>query len=140
WEGRRRTPWSGVFRPPGVERQVHLEDDGPAVADAADLLGDNTTNDCCGDIVEIEDPHNRLDFFRPDREHHPLLALGNPNLPRSESFLLQRHLLEVHLRAEAAREGHLADDAGQAAAPEVLEAVEEPGLCRLDTRVDQRFL
>ncbi len=74
-----------------------------------------------------------------DGEHHPLLRFAHPDLPRSQFRSLQRHLVEVDLRAAAPIQCYLPDDAAQPAAAKVLQAAEQPLLCRVHARVYERF-
>src|SRR5438105_11249033 len=105
-----------------------------------DLSRDRPSDHGRRDVVQFEDPEDLLDVLREHGEHHPLLALRDPDFPGSETFLFQRHRLQVDLGAETSREGHFADDTREAASAEVLHAREEAGLRRLDASVDQWFL
>ena len=134
------TIFAGVLWAARIELQVQVEDSRLAISDAADLLRDRPSDHRRGHVVQFEDAEDLLDALWQDREHHSLLALRHPDLPRGEAFLLQRDPLEIDLGAEPSRQGHLADDARKASASKVLHAVEQPALRRLDARVDQRLL
>src|SRR5437016_11743484 len=105
-----------------------------------DLSRDRPSDHGRRDVVQFEDPEDLLDVLREHGEHHALLALRDPDFPGSETFLFQRHLLQVDLCTEPSREGHFADDTREASSAEVLHPGEEAGLRRLDASVDQRFL
>src|SRR5439155_2318510 len=100
-EGRGWLERSCVLRAAGIEGEVHFEDDGPLVADPTHLLRNHATDDRGGYVVQIKDSQDASHVLRQDREHHPLLALGDPDLPWRESLLLKTHLLQIDLGSVA---------------------------------------
>ena len=73
---------------------------------------------------------------RDDRDH-PLLRLGDHDLPRLEVGLAERHAVEVHVDPDVA--GHLGERRGEPGGPAVLERQDEPSLDELERDLDQRL-
>ena len=73
---------------------------------------------------------------RVDRHDHPLLRLRQPDLPRLEARVLERHEVELDVGADAV--GHLADRRRQPAGPAVGDRRVE--VLGTDQHVDQQLL
>ena len=88
------------------------------------------------DAVARASPQQLVDVVRGNGEDHPLLGFGQPDLPRLEARVLERHGVELDVGADAL--GHLADRRREPAGatvgdrrPQMLGAVEH---------VDQQLL
>ena len=77
------------------------------------------------------------DVRRRDDGHHPLLRLGDHDLPRLEARLPERDAVEVHVHADLAR--HLRERRREARRTAVLEARDEVALDELQRDLDQRL-
>ena len=72
----------------------------------------------------------------PDDRDHPLLALGDHDLPGLEILLAERDPVEVDVDPAAAA-GHLRERRGEAGSAEILERLDEAALDELEARLDQ---
>ena len=73
-----------------------------------------------------------------DHGDHPLLRLGDHDLPRLEVGLAQRHAVEVDVDAGAVR-GHLGERGGEPGGAAVLQADDEVALDEVERHLDQRL-
>ena len=72
----------------------------------------------------------------PDDRDHPLLALGDHDLPRLQIGLPQRDPVERHVDSGSSAR-HLGERRGEAGGAEVLERLDEAALDELEARLDQ---
>jgi len=91
-------------------------------------------------VVPSEDLEELREVCLTDIEEHPLLRLGDPNLPRQQPRLAQRDAVEMEDRAEASGVHELAGSAREPPSPEVLAPPNDPGIVRLEAGVDERLL
>ena len=77
-----------------------------------------------------------VEHLRANGRDHPLLRLGDHDLPRLHAVLALRHAVEVHVDAGAVRR-HLRERRGEPRGPAVLQRLDEPALDELDARLDQ---
>ena len=88
--------------------------------------------------LELPFPADRLDVLEPVRRaDHPLLALGDHDLPRLHRLLAQGDAVEVNVDARFAFRGHLGECRGEAGRAAVLERGHEASLDELEARLDQ---
>ncbi len=88
--------------------------------------------------VELPAVDHGLDLGEPlgrDDRDHPLLRLGDHDLPRLHVLLALRHAVEVDVDAVVGR--HLGERRGEAGRAAVLEREHEPTLDELDRHLDQ---
>ena len=88
--------------------------------------------------VELPAVDHGLDLGEPlgrDDRDHPLLRLGDHDLPRLHVLLALRHAVEVDVDAVVGR--HLGERRGEAGRAAVLEREHEPALDELDRDLDQ---
>ena len=88
--------------------------------------------------VELPAVDHRFDLGEPlgrDDRHHPLLRLGDHDLPRLHPRLALGHAVEVHVDAVVG--GHLGERRGEAGSAAVLQREHEPALDELDGDLDQ---
>ena len=78
----------------------------------------------------------RVEPLGPDDGDHPLLALGDHDLPRLEPVLAQRHAVEVDVDARAVAR-HLGERRGEPGGAAVLQRLDEPALDELERDLDQ---
>ena len=104
---------------------------GPGTTSPMSVAGTSWRRKICEELREV---------LRSHIQDHPFLGLGDPDLPRAETLLAQRHKGKVNARAETARVHELAGRRGEATAPEVLLAADQPVVVRFEAGVDQRFL
>ena len=89
-------------------------------------------------VVELPAVEHRLDGLghpRPDDRDHPLLALGDHDLPRLHPLLAQGDAVEVDVDAVVGR--HLGERGSDTRCTAVLERLDEPALDELDRGLDQ---
>ena len=72
----------------------------------------------------------------PDDGDHPLLALGDHDLPGLHSLLAQRHAVEVDVDPGAVAR-HLGERGGEAGGATVLQRLDQPSLDQLQRGLDQ---
>src|SRR5919201_340324 len=90
-------------------------------------------------VVELPLVEHRFDRVQPHRlddGYHPLLTLGNHDLPRLEIVLTHRHAVEVDVDAGAVA-GHLGQRRSEPGGAAVLEGGNEPGVDELERGFDQ---
>ena len=90
-------------------------------------------------VVELPALEHGLDLVEPlgpDDRDHPLLALGDHDLPRLHLVLAQRDAVEVDVDAGLAA-GHLGERGGEPGRAAVLQRLDEPGLDELERGLDQ---
>jgi hypothetical protein len=74
-------------------------------------------------------------WFAHDGDH-PLLRLGDHDLPRLHRVLAKRHAVEVHVDSRS-RRSHLRETRREARGAAVLQRLDETRLDELDARLDQ---
>ena len=77
-----------------------------------------------------------LEQLGPHDGDHPLLRLGDHDLPRLDARLAQRHAVEVDVDAGAVAR-HLGERGGEPGGAAVLQRLDEPALDELERRLDQ---
>ena len=90
-------------------------------------------------VVELPSRADLLDraqILGADDRDHPLLALGDHDLPRLQVLFAQRHAVEVNVDA-AASTSHLGKRRRKARGTQVLERLDEAALDQLEARLDQ---
>ncbi len=88
--------------------------------------------------MELPAVDHRLDLGEPvgvDDRDHPLLRLGDHDLPRLHLLLALRHLIEVDVDPVVRR--HLRERGGEPGRAAVLEREHEPSFDKLDRHLDQ---
>ena len=78
--------------------------------------------------------------LRPDDRQHPLLGLGDHDLERLHARLAARDRVEIDEDPGSGPVGRLGRRAGDPAGAEVLEALDQPALDQLETRLDEQLL
>ena len=117
------------------ERRRDLADD-LVVPEGAQLAGLGHLAD--RRVVELPAREHGLDLrepLGPDDGDHPLLALGDHDLPGLHAVLAQRDAVEVDVDAHVA--GHLGERGGEPGRAAVLQRLDEPGLDELERGLDQ---
>ena len=79
---------------------------------------------------------HRVEHLRADDGDHPLLRLGDHDLPRLHPLLAQRHAVEMDVEAGAVGR-HLGERGREPGGAAVLERLDEPRLDELDGDLDQ---
>ena len=157
--GRRQRGLGGVGQPVGPVGGL-----GPGPVEQGGVLVQRRRGDVGQHLAvePVEDPQRAAggdgaDDGRPhlppgaDREHlveggglddgqHPLLRLAGHDLERLEARLAPRHLRHVDVHADTAAAGRLGGGAGEARAPEVLDADDQAGVEQVEAGLDQALL
>ena len=92
-------------------------------------------DDGAGELPPVAERLDRLEHLRPDDRDHPLLALGDHDLPGLHALLPQRDAVEVEVDAGLAR--HLGERGGETGGAAVLQRLDEAALDELDRDLDQ---
>ncbi len=100
----------------------------PAVGDNADLRPVQ--------LPAVDHLRNGLQRLRAHGRHHPLLALGDHDLPGLQPVLAQRDAVEVDVDARAVT-SHLGERGGEPGGAAVLERLDEAALDELERDLDQ---
>ena len=90
-------------------------------------------------VLELPPPQHGLDgvaHLRPNDRHHPLLALGDHDLPGREVGLAERHPVERDVDAGAVAR-HLGERGGEPGGAAVLQRLDQAALDELDGCLDQ---
>ena len=90
---------------------------------------------CVVQLPALAQRHDGVEHLRAHDGDHPLLALGDHDLPRLHALLAQRHAVEVQVDAGVAR--HLGERRRKPGGAAVLQALDEPRLDQLDRDLDQ---
>ena len=88
----------------------------------------------------LADAAHGIPSIGTDRGAHPLLRLGDHDLERRHVRLAPRDRVEVDEDARPGAVGGLGRGAGDAAGPEVLQALHQPALDELEGRLDEQLL
>ena len=89
-----------------------------------------------GELPALADLLDRGQLLGPDDRDHPLLALGDHDLPGLHLLLAQRDAVEVDVDAGAAAR-HLGERRGEPGRAAVLQRLDEAALDELEARLDQ---
>ena len=89
-------------------------------------------------LPALADGAHVVDALGRDDRDHPLLRLGDHDLPRLEVVLAQRHAVEVHVDAHAVAR-HLGERRGEPGGAAVLQRDDEALLDEVERDLDQRL-
>src|SRR5688572_15218264 len=77
------------------ERAVEIGNHGAVVADPEPAITRKAADRSSLDTFPGKDLPQRWPVLRRHRQHHPLLRLGEPDLPRPQPVVLERHTLQL---------------------------------------------
>ena len=124
---------TGTVRRAAIGRETALDDRDVAV-------GGDPADDRHREAPSLTDLADSLVPIGADDRAHPLLALRDHDLERSETRLATRHGVEIDDHARATPVGRLRGRAREPAGTEVLEAFDETATDELEARLDQELL